>query len=63
MGYTKSVPARADCMVLGVMAEVVHTVCLSADGWGAKAAKLRRSRPCGIVHHVVPNHDGRGSVI
>ena len=70
-----SVPARADCMVLGVMAEVVHDVCLSADGWGAQAAKQCRPppvkfRPCGIVHrrmrnrcHVVPNHDGRGSVI
>ena len=37
-----SVPARADCMVLGVVAKVVHTVCLSADGWGAKAAKQCR---------------------
>ena len=49
-----SVPARADCMVSGVVAEVVHNVCLSADGWGAKAAKQCRPPPCGIVHRRMP---------
>ena len=49
-----SVPARADCMVLGIMAEVVDNVCLSADGWGAKAAKQCRPPPVPTVRDSSP---------
>ena len=49
-----SVPARADCMVFGVVAEVVHDVCLSADGWGAKAAKQCRPPPVPAVRDSSP---------